>query len=178
MHTAPALGEFLGPRPRQLPEARITRSSAHESEAADQQAPITIKAVRCAGDTIDEIEAPLDRCLAAGDLVSCFGHWQSPSRRGMCLNSKSFLGRPRSGATNRSRKCRSTAEQEAVATWPIRITRLTAIFQEFETGCLPPRLNDSRWTVGEPTRSLPLPVLRLSVIVRMVQSRQLKTVPD
>src|SRR5229473_8721549 len=83
MHTAPALGEFLGPRPRQLPEARITRSSAHESEAADQQAPITIKAVRCAGDTIDEIQPPLDRCLAAGDLIWCFRHWQSPSRRGM-----------------------------------------------------------------------------------------------
>ncbi len=86
MRTAPALGEFLGPRPRQFPEAGITRSSAHESEAADQQAPITIKAVRCAGDTIDEIQATLDRCLVAGDSVSCFGHWQSPSRRGMYLH--------------------------------------------------------------------------------------------
>src|SRR6266478_7561384 len=81
MRTTPALGEFLSPRPRQLPEARITRSSAHESEAADQQAPITIKAVRRAGDTIDEIQPPLDRCLAAGDLVRYFGHWQSSSRR-------------------------------------------------------------------------------------------------
>src|SRR5258705_3046934 len=73
MRTAPALREFLGPRPRQLPEPCITRSSAHESEAADQQAPITIKAVRCAGDAIDEIQAALDRCLSA-DVVSCFGH--------------------------------------------------------------------------------------------------------
>src|SRR4030095_2349067 len=68
------LGEFLGPRPRQLPEARITRSSAHESEAANQQAPITIKPARCIGDTIYEIQSPLDRSLAAGDLISCFGH--------------------------------------------------------------------------------------------------------
>src|SRR5437879_6516554 len=83
MRTAPALRESLGPRSRQLPEACITRSSAHESEAADQQGPITIKAVRCAGDTIDEIQPQLDRCLAAGDLVWYFGHWQSSSRRGM-----------------------------------------------------------------------------------------------
>ena len=81
MRTAPASREFLGPRPRQLTEIRITRSSAHKSEAADQQAPITIKAVRGAGDPIDEIQAPLDRCLAAGDLVWFFGHWQSSSRR-------------------------------------------------------------------------------------------------
>src|SRR5712664_1611922 len=92
MRTAPALRESLGPRSRQVPEACIARSSAHESEAADEQAPITIKAVRCAGDTIDEIQTPLDRCpldrcLAAGDLIWCFGHWQSPSRRGMCKRS-------------------------------------------------------------------------------------------
>src|SRR5258708_5149357 len=81
MCTAPALRESLGPRSRQVPEACITRSSAHESEATDQQGPITIKAVRRAGDTIDEIQPPLDRCLAAGDLVWYFGHWQSSSRR-------------------------------------------------------------------------------------------------
>ena len=81
LRPAPALGEFLGPRPGQLPEDRITRSSAHESEAADQQASITIKTVPCPGDTIDEIQppldrCPLDRCLAIGDLVWCFDHWQ------------------------------------------------------------------------------------------------------
>jgi len=77
------LGEFLGPRPRQSAEARITRSSTHESEAADQQAPITIKAVWCTGDTIDEIQPPLDRYLGAGGLVWCFGHWQSSRRQRM-----------------------------------------------------------------------------------------------
>ena len=81
MRTAPALGEFLGSRSCQLPEARITRSRAHESEAADQQAPITIKAIRCVGDSIYEIQSPLYRRLAAGDLVWFFGHWQSSSRR-------------------------------------------------------------------------------------------------
>src|SRR5215207_9156381 len=81
MRTAPALGEFLGPRPRQVLKARVTRRSAHEGEAADQQAPVTLKAVRCAGDTIDEIQAPLDRHLAANGLDWSSGHWQSPGRR-------------------------------------------------------------------------------------------------
>jgi len=74
VRTVPALGEFPGPRPRQLPKARITRSSAHESEAADQQAAITIKAVPCVGDTIYEIQPSPDRSVDAGDLISCFGH--------------------------------------------------------------------------------------------------------
>src|SRR5882672_5626367 len=106
MRTAPALGEFLGPQPRQLPEARITRSSSHEREAADQQAPITIKAVRCAGETIDEIQSLPDRSLAAGDLIFCFGHWQG-SKSGYvagALWSALILSALWSSATCRSRQ--------------------------------------------------------------------------
>jgi len=76
VRTASAFGEFLGPRPRHFPQVRISRSGTDESETADQQAPIIIEPVRRAGDTIDEIEAPLDRRLGTLDLVLCVVHWQ------------------------------------------------------------------------------------------------------
>src|SRR5438477_145637 len=78
MRIAPTVREFFGPRPRQLAKFSIPRSSTHESEAADQQTAIIIKAVLCTGDTIDEIQAPRNRCV---DPAWYFDHHHSSSRR-------------------------------------------------------------------------------------------------
>jgi hypothetical protein len=49
---------------------------------------------------------------------------------GSVLIQKIVLGHRRSSATNRLGKCHPTAEQEAVATWPIRKTQLTGYLQK------------------------------------------------
>src|ERR1700704_2986904 len=68
---------------------------------------------------------------------------------------------------------RSTAEQEAVATWPSRHTQPKG----FSSVALLARLTinrpDSRVESDESARSLPLPVLRLSDIILIVQSRHI-----
>jgi hypothetical protein len=75
MRTLPPPGEFLTPRPRQLPKPNIPRRCTNQSKAADQQAAITAETLRRIGNTIDEIQTSLDRIRFGSVLIQCFCHW-------------------------------------------------------------------------------------------------------
>jgi hypothetical protein len=61
----------------------------------------------------------------AAEIITSEERWEQVLENGSVLNTKArSAGRAKSDAANRLVKCHSTAEQEAVATWPIHLTQL------------------------------------------------------